>query len=206
MTAIPFSRQLTYALFALLLPVVAVFFSFYIKKTALNEQADHLAYIEQKALNRESKQAQNIQVREFFKNADHYYLDKYIESLTFLAPEIESLNKMVSSKNFAGDDAIKKRLDFLTGTENKPIFHETKVETYPFFQETERSLQKPIQLNSEDLQKLLSLIEGMSIGPHEPAPERPQMIILDFRLEKQASLEGNEVFQLNLKLLTREYS
>ncbi len=206
MKGIPFSRQLYYVLIALLIPVVVAFSNFYIKKNSLNELKDQLAFIEQRALNQSSKQAQNIQVREHFRDADHYYLDKYIESLTFLEPEIESLNKMVTSKNFAGDDAIKKRLDFLTGTENRPIFHETKVESYAFFQETERTLQKPIQINSEDLKKLLSRIEGMKIGSYEPAPGRPQMIILDFRLDKQASLEGNEVFQLNLKLLTREYN
>ncbi len=58
----------------------------------------------------------NLAVRQHFREADHFYIDKYLETLTFLEPEIEILQKISNDKGFANDDRIKKRLDYLTST------------------------------------------------------------------------------------------
>ncbi len=64
----------------------------------------------------------------------------------------------------------------------------------------------PVEVNVSDLKKILTLIEGRKIGEFETGPQKPQLMILDFKLEKKNIRENNEVFDLNMKLLKREFS
>lgn len=154
---------------------------------------------------RDRKQAVNMSVRAHFRDADHFYIDKYLETLTFLEPEIEGLQKLLTNKNLADDEQIKKRLEHLTGPGNSMVFSEGVVQSSPIFQETTETLVHPVEINGADLQKVLAKIEGTQIGSFSPAAHRPQLLILDFKLDRKSVNEKNEVFLLNLKLLKREF-
>lgn len=145
-------------------------------------------------------------VREHFRGADHFYIDKHLETLSFLESEAETLQKLVNNKYFAGDENVKKRLEFILGPSNDLLFSEGNVQSYPFFQETISSLVHPVEVNLEDLKEILALVEGSQIGPYKPGPNRPQLIIIDFKLDRKEATEKNEVFLLNMKLLKREYT
>lgn len=99
----------------------------------------------------------------------------------------------------------KKRLEFLTGTSNDLTFTEGVVQSNPIFQETTETLVHPVEIDTKDLRTILAKIEGTTIGNETPSPNRPQLIILDFKLEKKHVTDKNEVFLLNLKLLKREF-
>lgn len=205
MSGIPQSRMILYILAAGFIPIFFTVFYLSGQITEADELKNSLILVETQAFNREKKQALNMTVKEHFKGADHFYVDKHLESLNFLAPETESLQKLVNNRYFAGDESVRKRLEHITGPGNSLLFSESNVQAYPFFQETTATLVHPIEVNINDLKKVLSLIEGRKIGPHEPAPNRPQMIILDFKIDKKEASKNNEVLLLNMKILKREY-
>lgn len=206
MSNIPQSRLILYIMIAGLLPIFFAIFNFVTHMNAVEQLEQRMLYVEQLAFTREKKQSLNMIVKDNYKSADHFYIDKHLETLSFLSPEIETLHKLVNNKYFAGDESVKSRLEFLTGPGNSFLFSEGNVLAYPFFQETIASLVHPVEINLDDLKKILALVEGQQIGPNAPAQKRPQLTIIDFKLDKKEATPNNEVFLLNLKLLKREYS
>ncbi len=203
--SIPQHRILLYILLIGLLPILFAGFYFISNLNQVIDIENALQIVNERAFIREKKQATNMAVRNFYSDADHFYIDKHLETLTFLEPEIESLQKIVSTKNYVEDEAIKKRLEYLTGPSNNLVFSEGVVQSYPLFQETTETLVHPVEVNTEDLRQILSLIDGNEIGKYKPASNRPQLIILDFKIDRRAVNDKNEVYTLNLKLLKREF-
>lgn len=204
LSQIPLNRLLLYVLLlGLLLPVLSLFY-FFTQKKRLESLHNNIQMVNLLATTRERKQAINIAVRNNFRDADHFYIDKNLETLSFLDPEIEGLQKVLSNKNFPDDENIKKRLEFLTGPTNNMVFTEGVVQSTPQFQEVTESLVHPVEVNDEDLKNILARIEGTTIGNATPGPNRPQLIILDFKIERKNILD-NQVYLLNLKLLKREF-
>lgn len=206
MNNIPQSRIILYLLVAGALPVFFVIFNLNGKMNTVERIKNHLEETTQQAMIRDRKQSLNMTVRKHYSQADHFYIDKYLENLSFLKPETEALQTVVENKSFAGDETVKKRLELLTGNENKLLFSEGNIQSYPFFQETTSSLVHPVEMNLNDLKKTLSLIEGVPIGEFTSAPNKPQLIITDFKLDRKEITEKNDVFLINMKLLKREYT
>jgi hypothetical protein len=202
---IPQKRLISYLILIGLLPITFVLIHFFSKQSAILEIKNSMEYVQHNAFLRERKQAVNMAVRNFYRDADHFYIDKNLETQTFLEPEIESLQKIGKNALFPEDDQLKKRLEFLTGPGNNMIFSEGVVQSYPLFQETTETLVHPVEVNVTDLQSILSRIEGIDISSNVPPPHRPQLIILDFKLDRKGVNDKNEVFLLNLKLLKREF-
>lgn len=202
---IPPVRAMIYCLLIGLLPILFVFINFISEQNHINEFRNNIQEMEQMAVLREKKQAINMAVRNHYRDADHFYIDKYLETLVFLEPEVESLHKIINDKNFPDDELVKKRLETLTGPANSLVFSEGVVQSTPLFQETTETQVHPVEVNGSDLQKILAKIDGMEIGAHTPGPNLPQLIILDFKLDRKNITEKNEVFVLNLKLLKREF-
>lgn len=210
MSTIPVNRIVLYSLLLGILPLLFVVFLFFSERTQLEEIQSSLEYIQDQAFLKERKQAMNVAVRQHFREADHFYIDKQIETLTFLEPEIEMLQKISSDKGFSNDDRIKKRLEYLTSTAaagngNELVFSEGVVQSFPLFQETVETLVHPVEVNAQDLQKILARIERVEMGGTKAGPHPPQLFITEFKLEKKAIHDKNEVFQLNLKLVKREF-
>jgi len=204
-SSIPPKRMLLYILMAGLFPIFLAWLLFSSRLGELDQLEQHLAMLQDKAFLRENKQSANMAVRSHFNDADHFYIDKNLETLSFLEPEIESLKSMLNNPKFPDDDNIKKRLDTLTGSGNSMIFTEGVVQSTPFFQEVTETLVHPVEVNVKDLQTILCRIEGTPLEGCTPPPDRPQLMILDFKIDKKTVSEKNEVFLLNLKLLKREF-
>lgn len=202
---IPATRLVIYLLLAGVLPNLFVAANFFSKKKLLETLQSQIESVKTSAFVREKRQAVNLAVQSVYREADHFYLDKEIETIQLLQPEIESLKKIGSNPNFTEDDFVKKRIDFLTGRENKIVFSEGIVQSTPLFQEVTETLVHPVEINTEDLKQMLAKIEGKEIGNYDSGAGRPQLVILDFKIEKKNIAENNEVFLLNLKLLKREF-
>ena len=206
MNKIPQNRALLYILIVALLPVLissVYVMSRFKNLDNLNQEYDTL---KETLLFKDQRQASNKKVRAYFKDADHFYIDKELETLSFLEPEIEVLQKIVSQKNFPDDEGIKKRLEFLMGSGNDLIFNEGVVQNYGPFQEVLETQAHPVEINVNDLKKILSRIEGIEIADNEIHRSRPQLLILDFKLDKKTSPDKNETYQLSMKLLKREFT
>lgn len=205
LSQIPQKRLLLYLLLVGALPLFLVILYSFSNRNTLTDLQEKMEQTQEYALLQERKQAHNKAVRNHYRDADRFYIDKYLEKVVLLKPEINSLNDIMQNKNFAGDDTVKKRYDFLTGMGNKLLFSEGTVDTLPTYQETVVSLVHPVEVNVDDIAALLALIEGQKIGEHEPGPNRPQLQIIDFNLDKKSPRDKNEVFLLNLKILKREF-
>lgn len=202
---IPLERLLIYLLVAGLLPLGIAWFAFTMQLDQVNTLETQIWHVEEQAHNREKKQSINMAVIYHYRDVDHFYIDKNLETLVLLEPEIESLKTALSNPNFPEDENIKKRVEVLSGTGNSLTFTEGIVQSTPLFQEVTETLVHPVEINIADLQQILCRIEGIKIGECSPLPHRPQLIILDFKLEKKNVSEKNQTFVLNLKLLKREF-
>lgn len=202
---IPLQRLVMYLMGIGLLPFIFVIFLFTSQKNQLNEIFDSLDYIRNQAFIKEKKQALNVAVCQHYCDADHFYIDKHIETLTFLEPETEYMQKIARDANFADDERIKRRIEFLTGESNSLTFSEGVVQTFPLFQETAETLVHPVEVNAADIQKILARIEGINMGKFTSGPHRPQLLITEFKLDKKRVNDKNEVFLLNIKLIKREF-
>lgn len=202
---IPQSRLLLYLLVLGILPVVISLFIVMNQRGSVNSSLAFVENIQTQAYLNDKRQAVNVAIIEHYRDADKFYIDKNLETLTFLEPEIRGLTKVVDNKNFAGDEKIYKRLEFLTSAENRLLFSEGPAEVYPHFQESTAALAHAVQINISDLKKILSLIEGVDIEEFKPGLGRPQMLITDFELSKKQINEGNDVLSLNMKVLKREF-
>lgn len=136
------------------------------------------------------------------KDPDPHYLDKYVETLTFLLPEIKKLEALQTEN--LGDEQLLQRLHFLKEGQNRLVFTEEKIRSNNIFQEVEEKQQSAIELNEEDLKKMLCLIEGVTIWPYGPKEGRPQLIIKDFKLTKKEISSQEKVYVATMQLIKRE--
>lgn len=204
-TTIPPQRLLLYILLAGVFPVLIAWFFLSTDLHRVESLQTRIQGLTEQAYIKERKQASNISLRAYYRDADHFYIDKNLETLTFLEPEIESMKRLLDNPNYPDDDQIKKRIEQLTGPANSMILTEGVVQSTPLFQEVVETLVHPVEINAQDLQTILCRIEGLPLGNCTPPPNRPQLIITDFKLEKKTVSDNNEVYQLNLKILKREF-
>ncbi len=202
---IPQSRILVYLGILGIIPVIVVFMSFWQKSSELELVDERIERIQSKAVIRDTKQAINMAVIEHYRKSDNFYIDKYLEKLQFLEPEVEGLQRIINNKKFADDEEARKRYEFLVGPNNALMYSEGAVLRYPLFREIVETQVRPVEVDKRDIQRILSLIEGVPIGGNTVPPNHPQLIILEFRLDKKTVSEDNEVYLLNTRLLKREY-
>lgn len=198
------SRLMLYIIILGAFPLLLCFIYFFSKQTQLGNTSQLIERTQEMALIKEKRQSVNQALRQHYLQNDHFYIDKNIESLSFLDNEIEDLEKIFKDTNYIENDNVRKRLEMLKN-DNKIVFSEGAVQNYPYFSETIETLAHPIEVDASDVEEVLSKIEGIPIGPFNPGPNPPQLIITDFKLEKKKVGEKNEVFFLNLKVLKREY-
>jgi hypothetical protein len=177
--------------------------------TSFYSQMESLSFLEErieKANNKAVQYALNKKREERFfaqmKDIDYFYLDKHVETLTFLEPEIKRLEAILLSEE--QDEPLKKRLHHLTEGPNRLGFLEEVSRSSDRVREAELKLKKPVELNDEDLKKMLSLIEGVSIGGSRLVSKRPQLIIKNFELTKKPLSYQEGVYIINFQMIKRE--
>jgi hypothetical protein len=202
---IPLNRLIIYLVCLGLLPLGIVFLFFLSDLDQINSLEYALQDVQEQALRVERKQSTNIATRNLYVSADHFYIDKELETLRFLEPEIEELKKIVENPNYIEDEQTRKRLEFLTSKQNQLTYSESNVQSNPFFQEVTETSLHPVEINTEDLKKILTLIEGREINENKVPANKPQLIFLEFKLDKKNIRENSQVYELNTKLLKREF-
>lgn len=202
---IPQKHLLIYLLIAGLIPLLVVAFFFFSELDRIDSIAQNLENVQDTAEKVGRKQAANIATQTKYRDSDHFYIDKNLETLHFLETELDELKKLTTNPNYIEDEATRKRYDFLNSKQNQLTFTESNVQTTPFFTEVTETLLHPVEVNVSDLKKILSIIEGKEIDGFKPPPQRPQLQILELKLDKKTIRENNEVFDLNMKVLKREF-
>lgn len=187
-------------LFLAPLPIFYFAFSFYTEMQ--KDLGARLELLHQKALQHELQKKREAHFVEKLKKSDHYYIDKYLESLTFLQPEIQKLESALTTG--AQDEELKERLSFLKEGKNKLLFVEEAIERTSSLQEVEEKCKYAVEMNEEDLKRVLSVVEEVKIGSYLPPENAPQLIIKNFELLKKPTLGSEDVFEVHLSLIKRE--
>lgn len=204
MNQMPQSRVLIYLFCLSLLPIAVALFHYRSESQSLQSLESRISRLQDAALIRDRKQSANALVRNYYAEADRFYLEKQTESIRLMEKETDALQKLSSQPYMAEDPRVARRLATLT-TANNIVFTEGMVQSYPFFNEIPEALQHPLEVDVDDIKKLLAKIEGATIGPYEPGKNRPQLIVTDFRIDRKATQGESEIYNLNLKILKREY-
>jgi len=134
-------------------------------------------------------------------NFDKFFIDNKLESLTFLENEKSILSKLLLHPAFSNSEQIQKRLSFINSNQNKLKFVEEKVIKSTLITETDETQLKPIEIDENDLQKILSIVEDISFNDCEKITDAPQLICKNFSLTKKRE----NIFSLNMKILKREF-
>jgi hypothetical protein len=143
-------------------------------------------------------------------NSDPYFIDKEIESLHFLESEQALLKKWLSHPAMANKDKLIRRMNFLSSADNQLSFTEENIQVSKTCKETLEKQRYPIEADSDDLKKLLHSIEETSFD-QQPLVDsfvdrnRPQLLICNFSMTKKNTLLQNEVFEIKMDLLKREF-
>lgn len=205
--ALPFAfKSFSYWALLLIAPLPIFYFLFHYSVTV-----ERLKTLDEKMeiLHARKEQSEAVQKRQHsvltsLVQSDLFYIDKHIETLTFLEPEIKKMETLFTEN--AIDDSVQKRLHFLKNGPNRLVFAEDKIRSKDKIREVTERQQHPVEMSEEDLRKLLCLVEGVTIWPYGPREGRPQLIIQDFHLLKKRVDAQEPVFVVNMNLIKRENS
>ena len=149
-----------------LLPLAAALFYYKVKMEKLCT-LENVAYdLQEKALRIVEQTRQNETILQMLHKVDPLYLENTIEKLPFLEDEARRVQALTLHQK--ENHTLQKRLDFLRSGDNRISFVATRHGQEPGLQETETKWLHPVEMNEEDLKKLLVFIEGVSIHPYDP--------------------------------------
>ena len=140
-----------------------------------------------------------------YSNPLPYFLDQNIESLVLLQNEIDLLSTYRKHPAISEKELIEARISYLT-SKNRISFMEESIRSTNLCKESEEKMKKSVEMDEKDLKKILSLIENVPIGPFEPHPKSPQLIITDLILKKKKVPFDQEIFEVKIDLLKREFN
>lgn len=185
-----------------LLPSLCFIIHFFLRLDTCGDLENRIYALQQKSELSQLKKQEGEFFLKKLKIADHYYLDKHLENLTFLEADIRRIQAYIQSN--PEDERAKKRMQFLKEGANQLRFSEQNIKNLQGVLEVEEIQQYPVEMNEEDLKKVLSRIEEVAITNYSPGEKAPQMIIKNFELTRKKIQEQEEVYLINLQLIKRE--
>lgn len=202
MQAISHQRQIVYLLLSGLIPLFFVSAYFFSQSSNHETLGFELDYAITEGIQKAAKEFHSKTVKKKFQASDHFYIDKEIETFTPLTKEIEQIQEMLKQGFHQQEEALNKRLQFLTSGQNSLNFVEGTIKPYTTFQETIETLAHPVEVDVSDLKNILAKIEGSSV--ETDIPSRPHLIITECKIERKKGIT-QEFFSLDIKALKREY-
>ncbi|MES2199684.1 MAG: hypothetical protein V4489_05915 [Chlamydiota bacterium] len=186
-----------------ILPVIASFCFLYAKEQKIGEMEEKVLFLQTKIEKKKQTRLQEERILSQIQKASPSYFQEQLSALSFLIPEQQKWKMCLAQLGSSLE--VKEKYAFLENMDNRIEFSESALQKTPLFEERELSQQKPIRLNEEDLKKLLSSVEGASIGSYLPLEGSPQMVITSFSLKKNTFLEmQEEIYTVQMQLLTRQ--
>lgn len=183
-----------------IIPLLFALIYFILKTQLLEEQTQKILYLQKRKYWIEKNQMEEKNLLAQLKIANKEYVEKNIESLTFLQEELQHLQMLFYSH--CEQPNLAERLDNLQN-KNKIQFTEKHFQRVKQIQETVLQQINPVEMHAQDLKTLLSRIENISTKS-DIRKEAPQLIIKNFYLTKKALEESSEVYIIKLDLIKRE--
>lgn len=202
---IPLHRLLLYTCLLLLAPLALVAIQTQSKLKQLSVVREELAVAQRRILTQQQRGLRNARTRMQYEGADHYYVAHQLEPLPLLVRETAALHTLIEHEPSLPNKEVVRRFEMLRGGGNQLRFTESSVHTSAGLRETVESLNRPVEIDQDDLNHLLALIEGTPLGDCNPPAARPHLLVTDLSLTRKQLEGGNEVFLFDVKLLKREY-
>jgi len=192
-------------------PLFSAFF-LYAKKQSFQDLEMTCSYAMKRAKKAFDRKMQRHLFLKNYENSDPYFLDKEIESLTFLNREKELLKGWLIHPAVSNKEMISRRLQFLEGEENRLCFTEEEIQISSTCKETLEKQRFPIEVDVSDLQTLLTRIENPqnNLAQEKDSQNfwskgRPQLVICNFSMTKKSAPLQNEVLEITMDILKREF-
>lgn len=152
------------------------------------------------------KYAKNVSEQARYCNNALNYVENYLEPLDLLLNEQKELQKIIKHAPLSSETGkARERLNALKNAKNQISFLENGKQLSPLFKESVEKMKNPIEIDEDDLNRILSYIENVRIDNHSSPANPPQLIITDFRLKRKRANNTNETFILTMSLLKREF-
>lgn len=193
----------TYFFVLVALPVMAAAFFLFLESTELNDLEDRFAKLSRKEKIAFERKGRKERFLKRHSHSNPYFLDHEIEGFSLLQSEKARLESLLRHPAFPESQSLKNRLAFLN--ENRLAFNEENIRVSNTVKEVDEKQRKPVQMDENDLKKILSITEDLPIDSELPKAGSPQLIIKEFRLKKQETSLQTEVFEVEMDLLKREF-
>lgn len=204
---VAFSRiRSSFFYFLLLLPILLIGGYLFTQLANLQILEDRFADAAKKGKTAVERKMRAEHFIKRYSNADPYFLDRQIESLSFLQKEREQIESLLNHPALSQKQTLQDRLRFLAGDRNRLTFAEENIRSSPQIKETEEKQRHPVQMDGSDLARLCALIEDIPVGSFRPLPRMPQLLFLDFRMKKIQTPFHSEIYELEAELLKREWT
>lgn len=184
----------------ILLPICVVIFLFFQKQSVDAMQGDIVRTMA-KAKTAFEKKERKERFLERHRQSDPRFLDTTLATLSFLSSEKERLLSLGSHPALVNRREVSSRIRFIEGEENRLRFQEEGVQIAKQYKEIIEKQKRPVEMDSDDLNRALALIEESQVT----CDLRPQLIITDFSLHKKTTPLRNEVLEIKMDLLKREF-
>lgn len=163
------------------IPVLVALSLFFFKMQDLGTLSLRVGELEERTLLFNEQKKKETEFLSKLKKADSNFLEKHLESLSFSYP-----------------------YPARGGGENRFQFIEENPKSSDLLEEVEAKVKQPVMLNEDELKKVLSLIDGVAIGPYLPEQFSPQLLIRHFELIKKLNPGQEEAFEVTMHLVKRE--
>ncbi|MDE3055168.1 MAG: hypothetical protein KGI80_00505 [Verrucomicrobiota bacterium] len=200
-----FSR-LSPLFFYLLLPLPLFLSSFYLytHHKELSDLEEAFVHATLKAPAVIEKKERAMRLTRLFAGADPYFLNHSIESLSLLEKERSQIESLLKHPALSDKESLQERLSFLN--KNYFSFSEESFFSSEKIKETVERQRNPVEVDEDDLMRFCSLVEHLPIESHLPLAKSPQLIFLNFQIQKVDTPFHNCHYELLTTLLKREWS
>ncbi|MBM3183745.1 MAG: hypothetical protein FJZ64_00365 [Chlamydiae bacterium] len=195
-------------LFFYLLLLLPLFFAggyWFYKSSALQEIENRCLEIIEKEKSSLDRKKRKERFLHRYAHADPFFLDKQIESLPFLQNERSRIKALMNHPASVNKNELSERFQFIESQKNRLMFTEGKISSAASLKETEEKQRFPVQMDANDLEKVLAMIEDIKVGNYEPLKEGPQFIITDFKLVKKETPLHFDTYEVEMDLIKREW-
>ena len=193
-------RPISFAIFLILilLPTVYNLVSFFEKSRKIDAIKNDFATSKPQFLKIFANKNNEQTFMDLYGDCDHLFCEKYLESLTFLKPQLEQLKFLSKYKLFSTSTPFKQRLEEINPKKNAIRLTQTNQASTNSILETHEKLMQKIELDKADLLNLLLLVEK------KRPTQAPHLMITHFDLTKSVALHHSPSYFLDFSFIKKE--
>ena len=139
-----------------------------------------------------------------YANSDRFYTENHLEKMKFLSSEVKQLKFLANYSSFARCASLNNRLKKLSSETNRLRLSSINSHTSRLTCETQQKLLSPVEVDRDDLQKLLAHVEDVSFGAMHAPAGRPNLQLTRFSLTKQTAKGNRDTYLIDFDLIKRE--